>query len=285
MKSVTKLILGAAVLAGSVNAAHAANTIPLPSTNNSDLLFFVSDTKTNATYTAVLSQTINGASGYFTTADAQTAGATVGTINTINNKANFTTSFAGDTALSSFISGATAAGDTLSYGVIGLAYSGATGTQRAGLGKTLFVGSASDASSPLSISASALAGGGATSFLADIKTLNLQTYDGFNGTTSGVIGTPASAGGLDLSSAYTVGLKTDTSTIGQSYTLYGFTDAGSTGGNSLAFSLGTISFDGTTLSFVGNTVSSVPLPAAAWLLGSGLLGLLGVGRRRDVAAA
>jgi hypothetical protein len=31
--------------------------------------------------------------------------------------------------------------------------------------------------------------------------------------------------------------------------------------------------------------SAVPLPAAAWLLGSGLLGLVGIGRRRSAAAA
>lgn len=46
-----------------------------------------------------------------------------------------------------------------------------------------------------------------------------------------------------------------------------------------------------TLSAAGDLVynvpggSSVPLPAAAWLLGSGLLGLVGIGRRRSVAAA
>jgi hypothetical protein len=32
-------------------------------------------------------------------------------------------------------------------------------------------------------------------------------------------------------------------------------------------------------------VSAVPLPAAVWLLGSGLLGLAGIGRRKKAAAA
>lgn len=34
--------------------------------------------------------------------------------------------------------------------------------------------------------------------------------------------------------------------------------------------------------FAGNTISSIPVPAAAWLLGSGLVGLVGVARRKPV---
>ncbi len=36
---------------------------------------------------------------------------------------------------------------------------------------------------------------------------------------------------------------------------------------------------------VTNPTTAVPLPAAVWLLGSGLLGLVGVGRRRSIATA
>jgi len=47
---------------------------------------------------------------------------------------------------------------------------------------------------------------------------------------------------------------------------------------------GTMSFSGGVLTFTSNnTGAPVPLPAAVWLLGSGLAGLVGVGRRRRSA--
>lgn len=46
--------------------------------------------------------------------------------------------------------------------------------------------------------------------------------------------------------------------------------------------LGSVSIDKATGTFSINPTSGVPLPAAVWLLGSGLLGLAGVSRRRRV---
>jgi hypothetical protein len=44
----------------------------------------------------------------------------------------------------------------------------------------------------------------------------------------------------------------------------------------------TLGADGT-LTITGNSTAPVPLPAAVWLFGSGLMGLVGVSRRRKAA--
>jgi hypothetical protein len=49
--------------------------------------------------------------------------------------------------------------------------------------------------------------------------------------------------------------------------------------------IGAFTFSGNTLTYTLAAVSSVPLPAAAWLLISGLLGFGAVSRRRETAAA
>ena len=59
--------------------------------------------------------------------------------------------------------------------------------------------------------------------------------------------------------------------------LFGITGNGGTGAVQ-SYKLGSVSLTTAGLSFTPNT--TVPLPAAVWLLGSGLLGLFGVSRRR-----
>jgi hypothetical protein len=285
MKTVTKLVMGAAVLTAAAGAAHAGTT--LPSTDNSNLLFFVNDATTHSTYTAILTQDVNGGTGYFTTADAQTPGATPGTLGTINGDANFSYNLAGDTALQSFISSAKTAGDILQWGIIGGSYTGPSPTTREPVGNSLIVATSTDSASALTVAnAGGVAGSAAAGINTDVKNLNAKTFDAFNGTTQGIFGTTGSAGGTNLT-LYGNGLNMHGTQIGTtSYGLYGLTGNGTTSGVAIAFSLGSAVFDGTTLAFTGNTAVT-PLPAAAWLFGSGLLGLLGIGRRRDrvVAAA
>jgi hypothetical protein len=66
--------------------------------------------------------------------------------------------------------------------------------------------------------------------------------------------------------------------------LFGFTGNGGTGTlQSYILGTATLGADGT-FSITTPTASPVPLPAAVWLFGSGLLGLFGVSRRRTAAA-
>jgi hypothetical protein len=72
---------------------------------------------------------------------------------------------------------------------------------------------------------------------------------------------------------------------GSAYQLFGFTGNNSTS-TLQSYILGTASLDvNGNLTLTGNTTSAVPLPAAVWLFGSGLMGLVGVSRRRKIAVA
>ncbi len=73
--------------------------------------------------------------------------------------------------------------------------------------------------------------------------------------------------------------------MGSTLTLFGFTGNNGTG-NIQSYVLGNVSMaDNGTVTFTGNGgPPPVPLPAAVWLFGSGVLGLVGVSRRRKLAA-
>jgi hypothetical protein len=281
MKS--KLTLAAAVtsilLAG--GAAHAAAIVP--NSGDGSLLFFVTDTKTNQTYTDVLTQTVNG---YFSVAQATTP-ATNGIVNILNGDTNFSVNLSGDSVLTSFLT--SAGSDPLSYGIIGGAYSGALGAGQRPQGKVRMVASSPVENSVLTNLQSQLVNATPSGLNVDVQTLNIN-LGAANSTNQGVFGTPISAGGPVLN-LYGGGLdQTGLTGVvpGTAVTLYGVTGNGIAGASTTAFSLGTLNFSlaNDTLTFTGNGgTAPVPLPAAVWLLGSGLLGLAGVGRRRAVKVA
>ncbi len=91
------------------------------------------------------------------------------------------------------------------------------------------------------------------------------------------------APGGSATSKYNMLGAPDIQALGSTYQLFGFTSGGSKLANAQSYILGTaqLATDGT-LTFTSNPV---PLPAAVWLFGSGLMGLVGISRRRKVATA
>ena len=88
------------------------------------------------------------------------------------------------------------------------------------------------------------------------------------------------AGGVNTNAEYWYGNGTFTAQSGYGpATLYAAISPVAGGTN--VSSAGTVTLNSSGLSFATN---AVPLPPALWLLGSGLLGLAGISRRKPVAA-
>ena len=116
-------------------------------------------------------------------------------------------------------------------------------------------------------------------YLATGYTSGGQAYAWANGSTIagqvwGAGGYGDNTGSTDL---YGAGVLQDANPLGSVLTLFGMTGNGGTGvvqSYDLTDNL-TLTTDGTL------QIAPVPIPAAVWLFGSGLLGLIGVGRRRS----
>jgi len=267
----------AGVLAVSGQAAF-AQAVPQPSSGSADLWLFVSDTAASVTFAEDTGVSINSI-----LPPASLSG-TSG--NVLATSISASLNVAPTAALTNFIS--TYGAGNLTYTVEAGQYASLTSKQYKA-GNTVGITSNNAATSQTS----AITGLGLTSWMqgfnSDVTYLNStyatggSTYSWTSGTTAGNVWGASGASGLAGSTnLYNQGADSSGVGVGSSVALYGITGNG-VATQAQSFVLGQLTLSATGTLSTGSG-SPVPLPAAAWLLGSGLLGLAGIGRRRAVAA-
>lgn len=290
MKNVIRFAVAGAMLAGYATAQAQS----LPSTNASDLWLFVSDQAAGTSFAEDTGVTVASLmpQGSLLPADPTSATTTLST----HISANFTVPTT--SALTAYINAANAAGQTLEWGVEGANFNGVTSAK--GNGKPGgIVGVFNNVGTPsaLNNTSQSILSGLQTSVNGFNSDLQFWVLPGNGSTQAGYvaggqtykISLGNNAGNVWGAGAGNIPGSTDLygqlpnqagMALGQATTLYGLTGNSDNGGQNQSYVLGT----NLTLGTDGKlTVSSVPLPAAVFLFGSGLLGLFGVGRRRSAA--
>jgi hypothetical protein len=275
MNNLIKLAVAGALVAG---AASAQATIALPSSGASDLILFAQDTVSGTSFAEDLGVTINTA---LPTSDLLASGSpTTDFVDTLSG-ISIPSSIAESSTLSTFLSAA--GSDQVQWAVEAAQFpTSATNTNDKVTGTTKMISTTSQTASHItSIVVSPSYNTAIGDFEQDVNTLN-GFVNAQNATaTNGVWGTAAAFGGATASLNWNgTGPITSGVFLNVSSVLYGLTGNGGTG-QLQSYDLGSFSLSSAgVLTFTANGGSSVPLPAAVWLLGSGLLGLAGVGRRR-----
>jgi hypothetical protein len=269
MNTVLKVGAASALTLAGV-AAHAS--IPSPSSGSSD---------------AVLFAEVLNASG---TAIASYAGDTGVSINTLTAGTYSGTALGSDANLAKLFA-ADGTGDTLYWGVLGGQYTSIPTSFPTSGALTFLTTTASSSTTKIKGIPNSTLTNWATGIAADISTINsnsggASSVEGANPATSGVW--DVANGTTNIAGWY--GSLSNSNTLGGTQTLFSeLTSAGTstTKGTFAAVETVGLSADGLTFAGLGGTPPPppppVPLPAAVWLLGSGLLGLAGVARRKSKA--
>jgi hypothetical protein len=281
MKTLIRFAVAGALLAGYATA-QAQN---LPDTGNSDLWVFVSDPTAKTTFAEDTGLSLSS----LLPTSSLVAGAN------LNTSISASFSVAATSGLSSYISAANSAGHALQWAVEGVQFPGSisgAGFKKPGGFVVLFddlnaVGS-NIAQGTVQPTLQNIGAGfeSDSTYLKQTYTAGGKSYAWANGGNSGNVWGASTGGNGGSTDLY--GQESDQAGIalGTTNTLYGLT--GNSGpGQVQSYILGTnltVGTDGTLKIGSSTPPPPVPLPAAVWLFGSGLLGLFGVGRRRAAAA-
>src|SRR6266404_4418493 len=243
------IILKSAVAGALALSASGAFALGVPALNSSDLVLIVQDETSSATYALDTGISINSVL-------PTTSLVTNAVLNT--SLAGVNQAITGSSTLQSFMSTATGAGHTLGWTIEAGQYAGGTPTTTSTLSSSHAPGAAKAifTSTFGTVNNSTVSGKLLGSLLTYENGLNTDVNTGGLVSLTGTETTAASYG-PGAAQKYNFFGANDLGAVGSAYQLFGFT------GN--------------------NTTAPVPLPAAVWLLGSGLMGLVGVSRRRKAA--
>lgn len=270
--TVIRIAVAGALLVGGYATAQAQ---ALPSSDSSDLYLFVSDQAAGTTFAEDTGVSINSllpTSDYTTGASLQT----------VTDSAPI--NLGASSALTAYINAANTAGQTLEWGVEGDQFaSEADNTTKAPGGQVAVTDNnlvSSKISALILSNLSTWSNGfeGDTTYLGALPTGG-AVFSFSDGTAGGNVW--GASLGNNGGSTNEYGQGPDQSGVGlnQSAAFYAVTGNNSTG-KVQSYVLGNIELTSNGTLETVSSVPAVPLPPAVWLLGSGLLGLAGIGRRR-----
>lgn len=275
MNSLVKVAIAGVLSLGASGAF--ASSLGAPWGNSSDLVLVVENATTHTAYELDLGVTLDS----LLPTGSLVSGASLNT-----TLAGINRTISASPALQSFLAANPAAGDFWSleggqYNGNGSNTSTNSNSKTPGDAKAVFT-SALGTTSNSNIAGKTLIGS-LEPFLNNINSDVVQSTGGlFPLTSAGE--TSAGSASTTAETHYGFWTSNDFGSLGSTaLQLFGFSGNGNTG-KLQSYILGKATLDASgNLTITGNAPPSVPLPAAVWLFGSGLLGLFGVSRRRTAA--